>query len=336
MKVLIIGGTRFVGYLLAWRLLVRGDEVTLLNRGNLPDPFGDRVQRLRVDRTTPDFVRALDGQRFDATVDFAAYDPRDVRTVIDSLGDRVGHYVFISTGQVYLVRQEVPRPAKETDFDGPLMPEPNDPAEHHEWEYGMKKRGCEEALVAASQSGFKATRIRIPMVNGERDYLRRIESYLWRMVDGGPILLPDGGREIARHVYGVDVAIALATLLGDERTYGKAYNLCQDEAPTVFDLLGMLIDLVGSPDNRVPVPRELFGELPDRQISPFSQARWMSLLDPGLARHELGFHHRPLGVYLNAIVASFFAHPPASPPENYVRYRAAERELAKKVPGYGD
>ena len=52
------------------------------------------------------------------------------------------------------------------------------------------------ALVGAHASGFPATRLRIPMVNGQRDYYRRIESYLWRLLDGSPILLPDGGTTI--------------------------------------------------------------------------------------------------------------------------------------------
>jgi hypothetical protein len=53
----------------------------------------------------------------------------------------------------------------------------------------------------------------------------------------------------------------------------------------------------------------------------------MSLLDPARARAELGFRHRPLGAYLDAIVASFLAHPPAAPPEGYA-HRAAECSLA--------
>jgi nucleoside-diphosphate-sugar epimerase len=116
MHVLIIGGTRFVGALLTWRLLARGDTVTLFNRGRLTDPFGDRIERLRGDRTTPDLARSLVGRRFDAVVDFAAYTGEDARTAIAALGDRAGHYVFISTGQVYLVREGCPRPARELDY----------------------------------------------------------------------------------------------------------------------------------------------------------------------------------------------------------------------------
>ncbi|MCC2671118.1 MAG: hypothetical protein K0Q72_3589, partial [Armatimonadetes bacterium] len=49
MRVLVIGGTRFVGYFLSWRLLAQGHQVTLLNRGSAGDPFGERVERIRCD-----------------------------------------------------------------------------------------------------------------------------------------------------------------------------------------------------------------------------------------------------------------------------------------------
>ncbi|MEO5728770.1 MAG: NAD-dependent epimerase/dehydratase family protein, partial [Byssovorax sp.] len=170
MHVLIIGGTRFVGALLTFRLLARGDTVTLFNRGRIADPFGDRIERLRGDRTTPDLARSLAGRRFDAVVDFAAYTGEDARGAIEALGDRAGHYVFISTGQVYLVREGCPRPARELDYTGPVMPRPGEESEIEPWTYGVEKRAAEDALAAAwATARFPATRLRVPMINGERD-----------------------------------------------------------------------------------------------------------------------------------------------------------------------
>jgi hypothetical protein len=56
--------------------------------------------------------------RFDAVVDFAGYTGGDARQVVEALGGKIGHYVFIGTGQVYLVRQNCPRPSKESDYEG--------------------------------------------------------------------------------------------------------------------------------------------------------------------------------------------------------------------------
>lgn len=330
MNVLLIGGNRFVGYQLAWRLLAAGHGVALLNRGTLDDGLGDRVERLRGDRTTGDFARLLGGRTFDAVVDFAAFTGEDTRRAADVLRGRVGHYVMISSGQVYLVREPRPAgPAREADYAGPLLPEPKDPAERKEWDYGMGKRGAEDALVTAFEAqGLPSTRLRIPMVNGERDYYRRLEGYLWRLLDGGPILLPDGGTHRTRHVYGAAVARAIVRLLGDTRTFGQAYNLAQEETPTLLELLGQVAELLGASPRFVAVPRERLeaSGLEPVAVSPFS-GRWMSFLDPARAQGELGFRHEPLRQYLDKIVSDFVNHPPPSPPPAYAT-RARERTLA--------
>ena len=98
MNVLVIGGTRFLGHEVAWRLLFAGHRVTLLNRGRETDAFGSRVERLRGDRTTADFARLLDGRgkRDEARVVLAPIyawftegsdtkDLREARALLDSL-----------------------------------------------------------------------------------------------------------------------------------------------------------------------------------------------------------------------------------------------------------
>jgi nucleoside-diphosphate-sugar epimerase len=328
MHVLVIGGSRFVGALVAWRCLARGDQVTLLNRGNLPDGFGARVERLKVDRTSADFARVLAGRRFDAVVDLACYTGDDARGALFALGERVGHYVMISTGQVYLVREDARTPSREADYDGPVIPRPAAGPDLPEWEYGVGKRGAENALVDAFRDqGFPATRLRIPMVNGENDYYRRLDGYLWRLFDGGPVLVPDGGRQPCRHVYGDDVARQVVALLGRRETFGQAYNLAADEAPTLRQLLEMLRAAAGARAPLVDVPSAAIVArgLSPAGISPYSN-EWMSNIDAAKARAELGFTVTPVAEVLARVVATFMNHPYATPPENYAR-RADEVAL---------
>lgn len=327
MRVLLIGGTRFVGYQLAWRLLAGGHRLTLLNRGTRPDPFGPRVERLVADRTGPDFAQVLLGREFDAVVDLACFNEADALGAIATLGDRVGHYVQISTGQVYLVRVDAPRPSRETDYDGPTIPEPTDPADRPDWLYGMDKRRAEEALASAWESSrFPSTRLRLPMVHGGLDYYRRLESYLVRLLDGGPVILPEGGGHPTRHVDAGAVVRLIAAILGDPRTFGQAYNLAQNETPTLRELVALMAQLVGSPDRAVSVEASVLRAegLPPAEISPLS-GRWMSFLDPTRARVELSFYHESPEVYLGKIIASYLDHPPTIPPPNYVH---RDRELA--------
>jgi nucleoside-diphosphate-sugar epimerase len=331
--VLLLGGTRFMGYGLAWRLLAGGHRVTVLNRGRTADPFGDRVERLHGDRTQGEVERLLRGRRFDAAVDFSAYHGRDVAEAVEALalgGTR--HYVLISTGQVYLVREGAPRPSRESDYAGKVMAEPESEPDRGEWAYGMGKRAAEDVLQEAWRvSRFPGTVLRLPVVNGERDPTRRLESYLWRLLDGGPVLVPDGGAARLRHVYCNDVVRTLDAMLGREDTFGRAYNVCQEEAPTLRELLDELARLLGARPHLVDVdlPR-LAGEgLAPRAVSPFS-SRWISHLDPGVARAELGFRPTPLAQALESIVTSFLAHLPAEPPENY-QGRAREVALASAI-----
>jgi nucleoside-diphosphate-sugar epimerase len=258
-------------------------------------------------------------------VDFAAYTGDDGRRAAEALGGRVGHYVMISSGQVYLVR-DPPRaegaPAsREEDYDGPLQPRPAAAPDAEEWDYGAGKRACEDALAEAfARVRFPATRVRIPMVYGERDYQRRVEAYLWRLVDAGPLLLPDGGRARTRHVYGGEVARFLAEILGRPVTYGRAFNLAQREAPRLAEVVAMLAAEVGSRAEIVGVASEALvrAGLDPRQVSPFS-TRWMSFVDPSRAERELGFEHAPLRECLGRVVAAFLAQPPSAPPAGYAR-----------------
>ena len=302
----------------------------LFNRGTLPDAFGPRVERLRGDRTTSDFERLLAGRSFDAAVDFAAYEGTDGRRAAEVLSGRVGHYVVISTGQVYLVRETCPHAARESDYGGPVMPAPADPFDKGQWDYGMKKRALEDALAEAwEERRFPSTRLRLPMVNGERDHFRRLERYLWRILDGGPVLLPDGGDRVTRHVYAGSVVKAILALLGRSETFGQAYNLVQEETPTLGELLTLVADRLGAPARLVDIPasRIRAAGLDPLLLSPF-RGTWMSFLDPARAKAELGFRHEPLGSYLDKIVTSFLAHPPAEAPPGY-DHRAVEIGLLR-------
>ena len=285
MHVLVVGGNRFVGYELAFRLLAGGHRVTLLNRGTLPDPFAGRVARLTGDRSAGGFARLVGKRTFDAAVDFAVFHGDEAAEAVTALQRRVGHYVMISTGQVYLVRMPRPSPARESDYDGPLMAAPESAAEKEQWDYGFGKRAAENVLAAAwKESRFPSTRLRLPMVNGERDYHRRLEGYLWRLLDGGPLILPDGGDRPTRHVYGAAVARAIDALLGNAATFGQAFATWPRTRRPPREILTVAADLLERGRARVGCRRGDRAGAGSRRRGrlPFS-GRWMSFLDPARA-----------------------------------------------------
>jgi nucleoside-diphosphate-sugar epimerase len=193
----------------------------------------------------------------------------------------------------------------------------------------MGKRALEDTLAEAwARSRFPSTRLRLPMVNGERDHFRRVERYLWRMLDGGPVIVPGGGERRVRHVYSGSVVKLVLSILGDARTFGGAWNLAQDETPTLREMLELLALSLGAAPRLVDVPAEHVraAGLDPLLLSPFS-GTWMSFVDPSRAKRDLGFAHEPLPAYVDRIVASFLAHLPADLPPGLDR-RDEERALA--------
>ena len=291
--VLVVGGTGFLGRHLVARLLARGDRVTLFTRGTRSDPFGDRVARLAGDRTT-DLARVQG--TFDAVVDLVGFEGRDIERAIDVFAGRVGHYLFVSTGQVYLVRESPRLPSREEDYDGPTIARPGG-RDGSQWDYGTGKRACEDALVRA-QGRLPSTRLRIPIVNGPGDDQQRIARYIRHMLGGAPIRAAFLDRRV-RHVDAQEVARTIDVLLGDARVVGEAVNQTQDETPTLRELLEMLGDELGAR------PTLVEDETATSDVSPFS-TRWMSFLDPAKLR-GLGIGHAPLATTIARCVGHVVA-----------------------------
>ena len=334
-RVLIIGGTRNMGHYLSQRLAESGCDLTLLNRGITKNDLPASIHRLHADRTDHrQMRRALLAKSFDVVVDFVLYRGDEARTVIELFRDNVEHYIFLSTGQVYLVREGLRRPFHEDDYEGALMPAPKENSyAYEEWRYGVDKRDVEDQLSAAwTGSRFPATILRLPMVNSARDPYHRLFNYYLRLRDGGAILVPDRPDHALNHVYALDVVEIIMQLIESGAGKGKTYNIAQDERLSHAEFLSMLAGIMGTEARRVIAKRDelvVGGFMPD--CSPFSE-RWMSDLDNSRSKAELGVSYTPLADCLAEIVAFFDSHAIA-PPLTYRRRQAelnfAERQAAE-------
>lgn len=332
MDILLIGGTRQVGYFLTRRLLDEGHRVTLLNRGITPDDLPDSVSRLRCDRTNAQqFRRALAGRQFDAVIDTVMYTGAEAESVVNTLSGNIGRYVYISTGQVYLVREGLTRPFREVDYDGPLMPRPApNTYDYEEFIYGYDKRQAEDVFAAAwRDQKFPYTSLRMPMINGRNDRFSRLYGYILRLKDGGPILVPDAPNYALRHVYVEDVVSAVMRVITGDAGRGEAYNISQDETLTMDAFLQILAELLNVKPNLLYMDRALLTEhtlLPE--CSPFSDL-WMSELDNTKSKEQLGMRYTPVREYMQALVTHYHDFPQPAP-VGYKR-RNAERMLAQQV-----
>ncbi|MDX1623548.1 MAG: NAD-dependent epimerase/dehydratase family protein [Gemmatimonadota bacterium] len=327
MKVLVIGGTRNLGHHLVHALVDAGHRVTTFNRGETADELPDEVDRLHGDRADPAHLARGVGERsFDACVDTIALRPGDTRAAIDALDGKVGHYVHISTGQVYLVRAGCPVPAREEDYEGPLKePPPGDSWEAPEYRYGVEKRACEDVLEEAwATRRFPATRLRPAMIHGPRDHHHRLHGMVHRLLDDDPLVVPLERGPHLRHVHVEDVVDAILVSIEEGVGRGAAYNLAQDDLWSHQELLDRMGEELGVEPDVVRLSRE---ELVEAGVfpgcAPFTNP-WMSVLDNGKAKSELGFEPRGFDDYLPELVATFREAPP---PEGFAEERERERAL---------
>ncbi len=329
MDVLLIGGTRFVGPRLVAALMERGHEVTTFNRGQTPDALPATVERLHGDRSDPaQLAGALGDREFDACIDTIAMRGGDTRGAVQVLDGRVGHYVHFSTGQVYLVRAGCPVPAREEDYDGPIVEAPTAEWARREWRYGIEKRECEDALDEAWVGRrFPATRLRLPMIHGVDDPKGRIHGYVLRLTDGAPLLVPLESGPRIRQVHVDDVVGAVVRIVEEGLGIGAAYNLAPDDLVSFHDFLATLGGILDVTPDVVRLPRdELLAEGLFPNCSPLSNP-WMSVLDGSQARDALDVSPRGLTAWLPGLVGRLLDEEP-EPPPSYREQRERERSLA--------
>ena len=215
MRLLILGGTSFVGRTIVEDLLARGHTPTLFNRGRTGADLFPGVERLVGDRDNGSYA-ALDGLSWDAVVDVSAYVPRHVEQALAALGDRFGRYVFISTGMVYdhqAVQDEITE-------SSPRLP-PHQGAEDLDDEaYGPLKVACEDALLA--QLGHRLSIVRPGWVVGPHEKAELLTYWVRRAAGTSRVAVPD---RLDRPVQVMDVRdLARLVVLLIEQDLPGAFN----------------------------------------------------------------------------------------------------------------
>lgn len=190
MKLLILGGTLFVGRHLVDAALQSGHEVTLFNRGrNNPDLF-QGVEKLRGDRDGN--LESLRGRTWDAVIDTSGYTPRVVRASAELLAGGVGHYTFISTlsvfGDLACTHGDLSREGMDETAPVATLHEGDSEEEVTLRTYGALKALCEAAVEAALPG--RVLVIRPGLIAGPYDQSDRFTYWPHRIAQGGEVLAP--------------------------------------------------------------------------------------------------------------------------------------------------
>jgi 2'-hydroxyisoflavone reductase len=227
-RVLILGGTKFLGRAVVDDALQRGHEVTLFNRGETNPELYPDVEKLRGNRDGD--LAALGGRDWDFVVDLSGYLPRVVRQSAELLADRVDHYVYVSSLSVYGDFSEAAR-----EDETPLIRLDDTTDESLEGDrYGGFKALCEQ--VVAELFPGRSTRVRAGLIVGPNDPTGRFTYWPSRLARGGDVLAP--GRK-GRQVQFIDVRDLGAWLLDvGERGVSGAFNATGPDPPvTMGELL---------------------------------------------------------------------------------------------------
>jgi nucleoside-diphosphate-sugar epimerase len=238
MRLLMLGGTEFVGRAITEEALARGWDVTVFHRGRHEPPQG--VASLRGDRTAEGGLKALEDGEWDAVVDTWSGAPFVVRETARLLDGRVARYVYISSRSVY----RYPEPSGLGEEAEVVDGSPDD----GEVDYAAAKRGGE--LAALDVYGDNALLVRAGLILGPYENIGRLPWWLSRMARGGDVLAP-GPRDAGLQY--IDVRdLAIWTLDAVEHGLGGPYDLVSPPGHTTMgELLQACTDVTGSSANLV-------------------------------------------------------------------------------------
>jgi nucleoside-diphosphate-sugar epimerase len=237
MKVLFIGGTGNISLSCTQLAAERGVDLYLLNRGRTGAEVPAGVKVISGDVRGTEIAKALEGQTFDAVVDFIGFEPGDVERDIALFRGRTGQYIFISSISVY---QKPPTSYVVTE---------STPLSNPFWEYARLKIACEERLMREyRENGFPVTIVRpghtygrsmIPAGVGGSSYL-----VVDRMRRGKPIIVHGDGTALWVLTSSRDFAKGLVGLLGNTQAIGHAFHITTDEVLTwtqIYQAIGRAV-----------------------------------------------------------------------------------------------
>jgi nucleoside-diphosphate-sugar epimerase len=253
MKVLVIGGTLFIGRNLVEELVKGGHDVAILHRKPKHD-LGRRVENLMADRNDPDAIReALAGRRFEAVFD-NVYDwergttAAQVEATVRACGDRLSRYIFLSSVAAYGDGLN----HKESD---PLAPD------YHSDPYVRHKATTERLLFRMHvRTGLPLVTFRPPFVYGPGNPFYR-EQFFWdRMRAGRPIIIPGDGYRLMQFVYIDDLVQAMVRSMVEPRAEGEAFNIGESKPLTQVEVVERLAKAANCEPVLARIPRDAIAQ----------------------------------------------------------------------------
>ncbi len=305
LRILVLGGTRFIGRHIVEYALVRGHQVTLFNRGKSdPDAFPGIEQR-RGDRGSD--LKSLETGRWDAVIDTSGYVLRQVREAATLLAPRISQYLFISSISVYAGWQTP------NDEDSPLATTTDEAAEKVTGEnYGALKAACERAVKAAVPMG--TTIVRPGYVVGPEDYTDRLTYWPVRVARGGDMAAPGSAADPVQFVDVGDLGRFCVRCL-EQRTRGIFNAVHAPGTVTMGKLLETSQSVTGGKPQVTWIPAAFLAGRPELDALPIWSPPTGDTAADHLTRNDralrAGLETTPLATTLRALLAWHAQRPAA-------------------------
>ena len=327
MKILILGGTGFIGKETA-RLLLKGDnEVTVFSRRcpieDLPLP----IVQSRGDRTVEIDLARMAVETWDVVIDNICYTAEDAQKAVRVFSGRTGLYIFTSSASVYSALQGVSAPFREIQTE--LLPVRTGLKDKPYYAYAAGKYEAEKVFLDAFRGKkFPAVIVRPPVVIGPGDPTLRAYSYWLRLSDGGPLILPNPAVS-ARYVFSKDLARGFELLIYAKDLHGQTFNFGDSAIITLEDFVKISARIMHK-DARIVVPDHawLKANCFNFAASPFSGASDF-IVDISKAEKALDWRSAEMPSWLEETINWFFLKYMGPMPGNY-HSRKKELELAEQ------
>lgn len=297
MRILVIGGTNFIGPHVVAALHRYGHQVTVYHRGLHETDLPTAVRHIHSARATIPvlhFPSSLSDPAPNVVLHMFPVGEDDTRAAVARFIGVAGRIVVISSGDVYraygrLLGTEPGSPEPTPINENAPLRETRFPYRHtaagpSDWAYHYEKILVERAVLA---SRLPATVLRLPAVYGPGDPYRRLRPYIKRMDDRRPAILLEAAHAAWRwtHGYVENIAQGIALAVADDRAAGKVYNLGEAVVPTLAERIRRIGEAAGWNGTVVPVSA---GKLPSHLRNPY-EARQDLVVDTNKIRTELGF-----------------------------------------------
>lgn len=268
MKILIIGGSNFIGWRFVELLGKTNNQIIVINRGNHRRSYPANITHKTADRNDYGMMLSAVGTtEFDAVFDMCGVVEDDMTQIVKLFSGRTKKYVFISTAATYL--------------EPLLLPIGEDHAQgaHHIWgKYGSGKLACEQILLSVyDDNGFPAVIVRPSYVYGVGNSIDRETFIFDRITNGREILIPDDGEAVIQLGEVADLCKALLLIAETPKGYGECYNISGNEYLTLNSLITLIANIMGKDYKTRYVSPKNYG-MADRDIYPFDNCTYFTTI----------------------------------------------------------